>query len=127
MRQYMTNKKLESLSNFLSDMSYENIQSLKEELEEQGINTFQCKNAIMQQIAKAKADLKVARGTELYNKFLKQLKSFRPNNSLFSNSEVKLQAAFRKLEKELTPDELEELINDSAKLDILEKLIEEEQ
>lgn len=119
----MTNKRLENFSNFIFDFSDDDIQLIKEELEEAGINLDKSRDSMLQQIEKAKINLKIEKGKKLYQDFINALTGLHPNHSTKAFSDIRLQAAFRKLEKELSPEELRELINDNKKLDILEKLI----
>jgi hypothetical protein len=119
-------KALHNFMLFLFDIQEEDIGDIEEELNEAGIDAEKSQKDIMQQIKKARAELKVEKGKRVFEKYMEGVKNIIPGEKKDVSMINELALEFRKLEKNLEGNDITEIMDEAEKMEILKKIIEEE-
>jgi hypothetical protein len=119
-------KALHNFMLFLFDIQEEDIGDIEEELNEAGIDAEKSQKDIMQQIKKARAELKVEKGKRVFEKYMEGVKNIIPGEKKDVSMINELALEFRKLEKNLEENDITEIMDEAEKMEILKKIIEEE-
>lgn len=122
----MEKKALHNFMLFLFDIQEEDIGDIEEELNEAGIDAEKSQKDIMQQIKKARAELKVEKGKRVFEKYMEGVKNIIPGEKKDVSMINELALEFRKLEKNLEGNDITEIMDEAEKMEILKKIIEEE-
>ena len=122
----MEKKALHNFMLFLFDKQEEDIEYIEEELNEAGIDAEKSQKDIMQQIKKARAELKVEKGKRVFEKYMEGVKNIIPGEKKDVSMINELALEFRKLEKILEGNDITEIMDEAEKMEILKKIIEEE-
>ena len=122
----MEKKALHNFMLFLFDIQEEDIGDIEKELNEAGIDAEKSQKDIMQQIKKARAELKVEKGKRVFEKYMEGVKNIIPGEKKDVSMINELALEFRKLEKILEGNDITEIMDEAEKMEILKKIIEEE-
>jgi uncharacterized membrane-anchored protein YhcB (DUF1043 family) len=120
-------RNLQNFILFFSEFNEENVEEMEEELLQAGINSEKSKGIILQQLKKAKAELKIERGKAIIEKYQEKLKNIAARQSVSANTINELAFEYRKLSRNLDREDLEQLNEEIEKLKILSSIINDEE
>lgn len=123
----METKKAFNYLDFLFENAEENNRLIRKELKKAGLDTNKFQSELLKMIKQKEIDLKVEEGEklkELYNKIKdkiaeKRLKQSKINENKVIELQPEIQMAFRKLQDNLTIEEIDNIIEDNFLLDEL--------
>ena len=120
----MTPERLEYFSNFLFDMSDEDIETIREALKQAEIDPEESKAKVLKQIEKAEVELRIAKGRKFKEDYLDALNDSIIDESKQENVTTGQTFSFAYRKGEDSDDYIEESKENEKKLKILKLLTE---
>jgi hypothetical protein len=102
-------------------------EEIEKELYNAGIDPVRSQEMIFEKIKKAKAEIKIERGKKRFEKYKEMVKNILPGHSSADVNINELAVEFRKLEKNLEDDDINDIKDEAEKMAILKKIIDEEE
>jgi len=123
-----TKNDIDALLDFYLFSDLEDKAAVDEYLNEEGIDFESFYKDLGTLIKKKKAELKIQRGKRIIEKYRDKLKKLKNNSpGTGSGEQEKLALAFHKKHKDLSEDEVKEIIEEAKKLDIIKNIIREDE
>ncbi len=123
----MIGRNLQNFILFFSEYNEDNTEEMEKELTHAGINPERSKNIVLQQLKKARAELKIEKGKAIIEKYREKLKNIVAGQSVSANTINELAFEYRKLSRNLDREDLEQLNEEVEKLKILSGIINDEE
>ena len=123
----MIGRNLQNFILFYSEFDENNSEEMEEELRHAGINPEKSKGIILQQLKKARAELKIEKGRTIIEKYREKIKQIVPGKRESIKTFNELAIEFRKLGRNLNSEDLKKLNEETEKLEILRGIIEDEE
>lgn len=119
----METKRLENFSTFYFDTSGEDIEYMISELKEAGIDPEKSSDKILKLIKKERINLKIEKGKRITENYFDLKRQESTENAGEQGFEYKTAVGYRKKSDELTNEDLKKLNRDANDLNLLKKIV----